>query len=53
MRGDADMSSSFGVSTPFAESTTAFAFWKTSFFSASKYVTPVARPSFPVSTRLT
>src|SRR4051812_24260529 len=45
-----ELSKSRGVSAPFAHTTTALARWKISFFAASKYFTPVARPCASVST---
>src|SRR4029079_169439 len=42
--GDFESSKSRADSEPFADSTTAFAFWKCSRLSASKYVAPVTRP---------
>ena len=48
-RFELELSSSRGVSAPFAHTTTAFARWKISFLSASKYFTPVARPFASVS----
>jgi len=48
-RLDLELSSSLGVSAPFAQTTTPFARWKTSRLSASKYFTPVTRPRASVS----
>src|SRR5215813_11375928 len=41
---DFDINSRRADSPALADSTTAFAFWNTSFLSLSKYVTPVTRP---------
>src|SRR6185503_5670129 len=41
---DFEFRSSFGVSTPLAQTTTAFARWNTSALLPSKYFTPVTRP---------
>src|SRR6476646_8386345 len=43
-RFDFEFSNNRGVSAPFAQTTTAFARWKISFLSPSKYFTPVTRP---------
>src|SRR6185503_14318296 len=52
-RFDLEFNNSRGVSAPLAQTKTAFARWKISFLSASKYLTPVARPLASVSTFLT
>src|SRR5690348_14199962 len=41
---DFELSNSFGVSTPLAQTTTALARWNISALFASKYFTPVTRP---------
>src|SRR5439155_7250278 len=48
-RFDLELSSRRGVSAPLAHTTTAFARWKISLLSVSKYLTPVTRPCGDVS----